>query len=376
MDASVLIPTRGRSAKLCRCLEGLARQVGLDAEGEAMTFEVIVAFDGPDPVGRSAAEQAWRNASGADAAELRVIELDHRGYTIARNELVSRARGRVMVSINDDVVPQGGFVATHVREQRLARERGLPAIVVGHSPFVTPEQQRASGGSRGRDTLLNRLVRESSMVFFYDAMTTQEVMRQPQRDWGFRHCFGLNFSAELAMVREVGMFTALEHVYGYDDIELGFRLARRFAMPVLFRPSALAPHEHTYVPGDLLRREEALGEAAWWFARTSPEFGRAVFGRDVTSEEEVAYSREFVERERASAERLRAGFETLGELPADAIDGEHAGALRDLLVQQHLLLKRWHWRAGLLRSAARSAQGDQPTQMLGPEPSRGLPGVR
>jgi hypothetical protein len=114
-------------------------------------------------------------------------------------------------------------------------------------------------------------------------------------------------------------------------------------------------------PEDYLARERKLGFAAWGFAAASPECSLAMFGRDVRSREELAYSRQFVERERAVAERLRTAFRDLANVPADAVPNREHPAGRTVmnaLYQQHLLLKRWEWRSGLLEAAQREEQGE------------------
>ena len=335
MDATTIIPTHARVDKLCRCVAALARQEG------PQRAEVVVGFDGPDPEARAACEHAWAQSGGAPPL-LRTIEYSRRGLINVRNAMIGEARGRVLISLNDDTYADPRLVLSHVREQGLAAAAGRPAVVVGRAPYLVPE----------RDTLLNRMARETPLVFFYDVMDAPESLAQPDKDWGFRHCFGLNFSAPTALVREVGGFRAVEGCfYGHEDIELGFRLQQRFSMPVLYRPAASVLHDHALEPLDLIRREEALGRASWCFAKASPEFGRAVFGRDVTGGDELSYSRAFVERERALVERVRTSFMTLGTLPANAVGGADAGALMTLLYQQHLPLKRWLWRKGLLEAA-------------------------
>ncbi len=364
VDVSVIIPTRGRPEKLGACLRGLARQTaGPDR------CEVLVGFDGPDPDGAGRARAAWRDAGGDEGA-LHLVECPREGYNAARNRLIAAARGRIMVSLNDDVVPEPALVDIHLREQHAAIDRGRAAIITGYSPW-----RRRPG-----DTLFDRLVRETSMVFFYDRMLQSEVhqggigpapaspahlltcspaqVSSPPhpltpspphlRDWGFRHCWGLNFSCPLGAVREIGGFTAVPRAYGYDDIELAWRLRERFGMPVLFRPEARAEHDHRYTPRGVLEREQRLGEAAWHFAAINAAFCREVFGRDVRGEAEVVYSREFVARECAAAARLEKSFLGLADLPASAVDGPHRPALINLLYEQHLLLKRWMWRKGLL----------------------------
>jgi len=189
------------------------------------------------------------------------------------------------------------------------------------------------------------------MVFFYASLHAAGA-EDRERDVGYRNCFGLNFSAPMGAVKEVGGFQFFPFTYGYDDIELAFKLQRRFGMPVLFRPEAVAVHDHRYFARDILRREYQLGRAAWLFARENPEFGLAVFGRDITIPQEISYSREHLERERVHATRLEDGFLLLDDLPAGAVDGEYAPQLIMLIYQQHVALKRYVWRQGLVAAAA------------------------
>lgn len=330
---SVLIPTHGRPAKLAACIAALSTQdIGEDQ------YEVVVGIDGPDESSDAAAIEAWR---GRDRARLRLIPCPRSGLMEVRNRLLREARGDVLVSINDDIIPSPGFLRAH---RDAHAEQGGRAIVVGHSPF----RRRDPG------TMLDRLVAETSMIFFYDQMNTPQARADRAKDWGFRHVFGLNFSASLAAVREVGGFFSRPLLYGYEDIELGFRLQRTFQIPVLYRPEALAEHDHFYKPQDILDRERQLGRAAWHVAGANPEFARAVFGREIRSEQELEYSRRFIEHEGPLAGRLKESFLGLGDMPWGAVEGASAPAVITLIYQQHLPLKRWAWRTGLLEAAAES----------------------
>ncbi|MCL4741110.1 MAG: glycosyltransferase [Phycisphaerales bacterium] len=341
MDVSVVIPTHARPDRLAACVRALAAQtVGGDR------FEVLVGIDGgeDDPRAAEAVRAALRAAWPHDRADrLGVVPLPRQGQAAVRNALLARARGETIVFLNDDVVPGPGLLAAHLAAQREARAAGRRALVVGSAPWRvhTP------------DRLFDRLIRETSMVFFYDRMDAMLRAGEAGRDhdWGFRHAWMLNLSAPAALVREAGGIAVFPDTYGYEDDELAWRLARRFGTRVLYRPEAVAVHDHRMDPEDYLRREFRLGHAAWGFARAAPECARDMFGRDVASGEEAAYSREFVRRERATAERLEASFRALADLPADAASGPHAGAIVRLAYEQHLLLKRWHWRRGLLAAA-------------------------
>jgi GT2 family glycosyltransferase len=278
------------------------------------------------------------------------MQCPREGYTGVRKRMLEHAAGKTLVSLNDDVEPAPEFLTVHLRQQRAAEGAGRPAIVVGDSPWkIHPG-----------DTLFDRLVRETPIVFFYGSMHAKGP--SPEHDWGFRHCFGLNFSAPMTAVREVGGFRFFPFTYGYDDIELGFKLQARFGMPVRFCPGAIAPHDHRYGPPDMLRREYSLGRAAWLFAGANPEFGRALFGRDIREPAELAYSREFLARERGSAAMIQTECLRLGEVPSGVVSGQHAPRVLAALAQQFTLLKRYVWRQGLLDEAAGEAGGYRPLE--------------
>jgi glycosyltransferase involved in cell wall biosynthesis len=348
LDLSILIPTHRRPGKLGACLSRLASQTLAHDR-----YEVLVALDGPDEVSAHAAYTAW----GDSPARLVVVPCPRRGYNAARNEILRLAQGRYLLSLNDDILPEPAFLQSHLRAHAETESAG-PAIITGYSPFIAFENE----------TLFDTLARETSMIFFYDQMVAGPPsphdgpsslrpyvplsLRPFSHDWGFRHCWGLNFSAPLEAVRDAGGFVSFPLCYGYDDIELAFRLKERFNTPVLFRPAARADHDHRYSPRDVLEREFKLGQAAWQFAGINPAFAGAVFKRDIRAEEELAYSREFVQRESAAAERLERSFLALAQTPAESIAGPHRAALLTLIYEQHLLLKRYHWRRGLLAAAS------------------------
>lgn len=347
MLISVLFPTFQRRHKALTCAAALAAQT-LPRD----RYEVLIGLDGPDDETRTLLESLGRRAPGFN---LRVVEFPRDGYMAVRNGLLREARGELLVSLNDDVRPDPNFLEAHARGHNDFRSRtGRNAIIVGSSPYLV----------RDPETALDRLVQRTSMVFFYDVMDREHAAMAHtgpngrDKDWGFRHVFGLNFSTPLAAVRDVGGFFEARMGYGYDDIELGYRLTSRLHMPVLYRPAARADHDHFYEPADILTRECRLGEAAWAVAAANPDFALATFGRDIRSDAEIEYSRAFVSRERAAAERLRASFDQLGKLPASIFDGPHSAALMELISQQHLLLKRWTWRTGLLAAAAREQGRD------------------
>ena len=114
--SSVVIPTFARPAALDRCLEGLARQsVG------AGEFEVVVVDDGsPTPISP---------AQGFGGRfEFRILRQDNAGPGVARNVGATAARGETLAFIDDDCVPDPGWL-----ESLAGAVRRRPGVLAGGS---------------------------------------------------------------------------------------------------------------------------------------------------------------------------------------------------------------------------------------------------
>lgn len=330
----MLIPTHGRPDKIAACVRALADQ---RTEG---AFEVLVGIDGEDAPLRDAIARAWSDAGGRDE-RMRISMAPHAGPAMVRNRLLALARGAWLLLLNDDVIPRPGLLEAH----RVAQtSRTSPAMILGAAPWVV----------RANDSMFDRLVRETSMIFFYDQMTGAAAA-DPEHDWGFRHAWTLNLSMPRALLRDAGGFTGSLSRPVFEDLEMAYRVHARSGARVLYRPGAVVLHDHAMTPGEYLRREYTLGHAAVELARACPDCARAVFGRDLAGDDEAAYSREYVAREKRAAAGLLPGFVALAEMPAHAADGAHARAWVRMAYQSHLPLKRWLWRRGLLDAHARTA---------------------
>jgi len=331
---SVVLPTRKRPETLRTCLARLACQ-----HAGTAPFEVVVALDGADPDSERVA------GAFTSRLDLQVIRGPRQGNAASKNRAIQAARGELLLFVNDDVIPEPGFVAAHEQAHAALGEIStVPPLVLGYSPFV----------EEAEETLFARLVRETSMVFFYDRMLDRygNPRKPPEHDWGFRHAWTLNLSVPAAAVRNVGGFRPALANCCYEDIELAWRLRERFGSPVLFRPEARAPHHHVYTPASYLEREFRLGYSAYGFAVAAPACAVEVFGRDLLDPRELEYARSFVEHESRDEEAVRPAFDALGEMPASMLGGgAEAERLGRMLWAQHLPLKRLAFRRGLVAAA-------------------------
>jgi GT2 family glycosyltransferase len=233
---SVLIPTRGRAAVLDRCLDALARQ-----RLEPERFEVVVCVDG------SADDTLARLRARAAPHALRVVVQPPRGPAAARNRALAEARGELVLFANDDTIFGEDALAAHLA----AHAQGSPREAVLGSFRLLPEHRRTPFGQ-----LLDR----SDLLFPFSRLRAGGL-----HDWlAFYTC---NLSLGRALVEEAGGFDEGFALPACEDLELGFRLARR-GVRVRFDPRCAAGHDHPLDVAGFCRLHETRGRgAASLFAR-------------------------------------------------------------------------------------------------------------
>lgn len=97
---SIVVPTFDRPAALSRCLDGIAATAGA-----GMDLEVVVVNDGGEPPSRAVIERL------RGRLDVRVIERRRAGPAAACNAGAESARGTVVAFLDDDCVPQQGWLA-------------------------------------------------------------------------------------------------------------------------------------------------------------------------------------------------------------------------------------------------------------------------
>lgn len=333
MDVSILIPTHARPDALGRCIAALARDHADDLDAE-----ILVGIDGPDR-GEADAAVAALDAAGS-TMPMHIVACDRAGPAATRNRLVERARSPLLLFLNDDVLPMPGLVRAHADAQLRLFASGRRAMVLGDAPWVVHQPDR----------LFDRLIRSTSMIFFYDRMRDPD----PLRDWGYRHAWTLNLSLPRSLLTDAGGFDESFTKPCYEDIELAWRLCRHHGAAVLYHPEAAVLHDHRYEPPAYLAREADMGAEAFRLACEHPDFARELFHRDLTDDDELAYAEQYVAREQPHIQKLEQSFLALADLPATAVDAPHADTLLGLLYEHHLPLKRFHFRRGLLHARSLS----------------------
>ncbi len=334
MKISIIIPTNRAADVVTPCLAALARQ-----EFDPRAMEVIVVHNGDGPQPHWPAE-AW-------PFSLATLHVDRASASSARNAGLDRARGALVLFLNDDVVPEPGMVAAHVRAHR-GLER--PGLVLG----------RCDWPQYADETVFDRMVHTTSMLFFYDKM-------EPHRWYGFRHAWTLNLSLRRDQAEAV-RFDERFRVY-YEDLEWAYRLRERFGLEVWYEPAARALHDHRHTLEDYLAHERHMGRTARLLWEVNPACFREIFASDL-DDGYVAYCRRFVEIEGRREEEMLASLRAVvTRRPAElAANAEALAALIAALYVAHLPLKRLAFRRGLVDALAEP--DPTPAERAGVVPAR------
>lgn len=224
---SVIIPTHDGGAELRQTLAALGDQEG--------AFEAIVVDDGSTDGTAEMAESLRL------PVPLRVLRQPHRGRAAARNLGAARAAAPILLFLDADIRPTSGFVAAHLRHYQNGDRLGVQGRTVQHP-----------------DTLTTTFMRATNL--FPDLTPRRRQNLSPL------HVMTSNFSVGAALFREVGGFDEAFRGYGWEDIELGFRL-RQAGVRLHYEPAALAYHYQTQALEDLAGKLRQAGAGAVYFWR-------------------------------------------------------------------------------------------------------------
>ncbi|MCA1582772.1 MAG: glycosyltransferase family 2 protein [Acidobacteria bacterium] len=238
---SVVVPTFERPETLFLVLDSLGEQIS------PPLYEVVVVDDG------SRDETSRRLASHRPKYPFRFFSQTNGGPASARNRGVSESRGRFVLFLGDDTVPEPELLSIHAAAH--AEPRTHPAAVLGYTTW--PRGRRVS-------PFLHH-INEYGLQFGYALIADPESVP-------FNFFYTSNISLPRHLLLEEGLFdTSFPHA-AWEDIEIAYRLVRR-GMKIVYRPGAIARHHHDITFTSFRTRQEKAGESAAIFYAKHPELG-------------------------------------------------------------------------------------------------------
>jgi glycosyltransferase involved in cell wall biosynthesis len=235
---SVVIPTYNRLDMLLRVLDALQKQT------EAPDFETIVINDGSkDDTDRVL----------ADRSDIVFRTQANSGPGRARNHGVSLARGRFVIFIGDDTVPESNFLAEHARVHRATNDDRLVACV-GYTGWPRG----------GHVTAFMDYINDYGLQFGYRLIEDGKVVP-----------FNFFYTSNISIDRELLAANPFDTTFpsaAWEDIELAYRLDR-LGLKIHYNARAVTRHYHPMTVDTFARRQYTVGKSGAIFYRKHPELG-------------------------------------------------------------------------------------------------------
>lgn len=248
MRLSVVIPTHRRPDILRECLTHLERQTLAPDQ-----FEVVVCVDGPCD------ETRRLLASYAGPLQLRFLEQPQAGQGNARNRAIAYATGDVVVLIGDDIFLHPDALTIHQRvHQENPRDADALLGYIDWDPRLpaTPIQTFLTTGG----IFFGRF---GGHQFAYDRL-------EGRADADYRFFYSSHLSLKRRLLLDEPFDPEFQH-YGWEDIELGYRLWKRRGLRLHYRSTARGLHFHPMDEAAMVRRMHAIGRSTHLFQRKHPE---------------------------------------------------------------------------------------------------------
>lgn len=250
MEVSVVIPTYNRADTLRECLELLIGQKFVKDE-----YEIVVVDDGST----DSTAEVVENIKKSSKIQIKYLYQKNQGQGIARNYGIKHAHGKVIVLVGDDILVKRDFINEHMKFHRKHKSENEAVLgFIGWDPRleINPFMEWLTNGSAvmgkfgGHQFAFEKLEgkKQANFNFFYTSNISIKrslLMRNP---------FDTRFSS-----------------YGWEDIELGYRLTKKEGLILHYNPKAMAYHLHPMDEKGLANRMRNIGRSAHLIHRKYPE---------------------------------------------------------------------------------------------------------
>lgn len=247
MKLSVVIPTHNRADALKTCLKRLAAQ---EKSENLFDYEVIVVDDGST----DETESVVSSAIASLEMDLKYIKQEKSHQGVARNRGVEKATGEIIVFIGDDIFVESDFLKWHF--ERHAEHPGESVSVLG---FTTWDPSLEINDYM-------KFLESSGWQFGYQFLTAKMIGRADL----YKFFYTSNISLKKSFF-DKERFDEAFTCYGWEDIELGYRLWKNHGLEIYYEPQAKAFHHHVILPSDLSKKMQAVGKSALHFEKLQPE---------------------------------------------------------------------------------------------------------
>jgi glycosyltransferase involved in cell wall biosynthesis len=252
MKLSVLIPTYNRLEILQKTLKTLEAQTLPHRD-----FEVVIINDGSTDDTRD-----WLDSYNG---KLNIVALHQKnaGQGIARNNGIKKTQGDIILFLGDDMLPaHPDFLELHVKSHE--KHYGLEWAALGRIDWPPYLEQ---------NDFMKWMTNGSSIFgkFGGHQFAYEKLDRGQKPDYNFF------YTSNLSLKRKFLGDTPFDDdfsKYGWEDIELGYRLQKKQGMKMMYLKEALTYHDHPMDASGLKNRMIAIGRSAHIIDAKYPELNK------------------------------------------------------------------------------------------------------
>lgn len=242
IKVSVIIPTYNRLKLLPNIIE-CWKEVDKVTKYK---YEIIFSDDGSEDGSLEFLEQV-------EDLPLIVLKNEHGGASKARNNAILHAKGEKLYIIGDDIFPNPQIINQHYEKlKELPICKAVLGEVIWHRDLEV-------------NTLMKHITELGCEQFSFNAFPSHGYI-------DFRHFYTCNISIDREfLLSERIIFDESFNKYGFEDIELGYRLSLK-GMDIYYLKEAVGEHFHPYTSvNSFCKRQENAGHMALVFKKLHKE---------------------------------------------------------------------------------------------------------
>jgi hypothetical protein len=168
----------------------------------------------------------------------------NQGQGAARNRAIPLASSPLTLFVGDDMIPHADFVRGHLAAHR--RYKAAEVAILGRTEW-SPRIPR--------NTLMDHIDGIGAQQFSYHYL-------QDEQEYDFRHFYTSNISLKTRFLQSLDRWFDTDfYLYGYEDTELGYRLANR-GMRIVYQSALGLEHSHYYNIWTFSARQRKSGQMA------------------------------------------------------------------------------------------------------------------
>lgn len=279
MELSVVIPTYNRADILQKTITSLLKQT-------LSHFEIVIVDDGSTDGGATEKMIKKLITSNRKDINIQYIKQKNHGQGVARNNGIHHAHGEYILIIGDDIIPaHEHFLNAHLNAHK---EESSDVAVLGYTEWdpsieINDCMKFLSNGScivgkyGGNQFAYEKLNGDSEHRDSFGEKIKEHILLKGERlpsqhvryaTYDFFYTSNISIKKKW-LIKE--KFDESLKSYGWEDIEIGYRLCKKHNLKIRYQPNAKAYHHHEIHEKDIASKMINIGKSINAFAKIHPE---------------------------------------------------------------------------------------------------------